>query len=669
MRLRNVPKSEEILSESPYYVSNPSSYKGQWNRVFANENPIYVEVGSGKGQFLIESAKQYPNINFVGMEMYSSVLYKATKKLLQMGEEAPQNLRFLWVDVREIGEIFEKGEIAKLYANFSDPWPKARHAKRRLSAPPFLALYEKTLVDGGYLEFKTDNRPLFEYSIQSFEGRDGWEVKDITFDLHHNETMCKGNIMTEYESKFVAEGKPICKLVAKLLILVLSILLGWACPTQNVSAKEVWPSGIEIESESMVVMEAQTGTVLLDKKPKQKKYPASITKILTALIAIENSDLDETVTFSEDSVTLNEGDTSHISRDIGEKMTMEECLYGMLLESANECAWAIAEHVAGGNVKEFVSMMNERAERIGCVNSHFSNPNGLPEEDHYTCSIDMAKIAREAFNNKTFREIIGTRAYNIPPTNTHASETPLNNHHAMLNFYKTSEFLYEGCLGGKTGYTDISRNTLVTYARRNGMTLICVIMDSPTPDFYIDTIHLFDYCFANFVTYSVAKNGGIAEATKKNTGNLIDSSEMFRVDDDVVVTLPKTASILDATMEVLPLSKPKDGVVGTLVYEYGGHSVGGGKLRFAAMDEGNAYPFHNQTDEMKDDNVSYIYVDFLTIGRVLVAAVGVVAALLLIRAISPSLHQRRVRKKIEKEERKPKYTVIRNNDRRLRRKK
>ena len=181
------------------------------------------------------------------------------------------------------------------------------------------------------------------------------------------------------------------RVIAGLLAMMLC-LINYVIPVQ---AKEAWPEMPQVEAPSICVMEISTGTILYERNMDEKNYPASITKIMTALLALENSSLDEIVTFSEKAVYGTESDTSHISRDIGEEMTMEECLYGMMLESANECAWAIGEHV-GGTMANFTKMMNERAKELGCTNTHFNNPNGLPDEEHWTSAHDMALISAEA---------------------------------------------------------------------------------------------------------------------------------------------------------------------------------------------------------------------------------------------------------------------------------
>lgn len=259
------------------------------------------------------------------------------------------------------------------------------------------------------------------------------------------------------------------------------------------------------------------------------------------------------MTFSKDAVYLNEGDSSHISRDVGEQMTMEQCLYGMLLESANECAYAIAEHVGGGDVNVFVDMMNQKAAELGCQDSHFNNTNGLPDENHYVSAYDMALISRAAYQNPTFAKIIGTESYQIPPTNTHADPTPLNNHHSMLHPYHTSRYVYPYCLGGKTGYTRAANSTLVTYAAKDGMTLVCVVLNVTSPGHWIDTTNLFNYCFDNFAAYNVADQASpFAGDVDGSLGSLAGDGKLATTDPHGTVVLPKTASLADAQAEVVP---------------------------------------------------------------------------------------------------------------------
>lgn len=217
MRLRNIPGAKDAITESRYVIQNPAEWKGKWNQCFAKEQPLHIEVGMGKGRFLMDMAKLHPEINYIGIEMYDSVLLRALQKRERMEEtgEKLENLMFMCIDARLLPEIFEKGEVQKVYLNFSDPWPKARHAKRRLTSREFLARYSEILTEGELVEFKTDNRDLFEFSLEEVQEAEGWELLAHTFDLHHEEEMVRGNVMTEYEEKFSSMGNPICKLIAR----------------------------------------------------------------------------------------------------------------------------------------------------------------------------------------------------------------------------------------------------------------------------------------------------------------------------------------------------------------------------------------------------------------------------------------------------------------------
>ena len=191
-------------------VQDAKEKRGRWSEVFGNDHPIHIEVGMGKGRFIMELAQRNPQINYVGIERYSSVLLRGLQK---RSELVLSNIYFLCEDARELAEIFVPGEVEKIYLNFSDPWPKDRHAKRRLTSEAFMAVYDQILSPDGTVEFKTDNRGLFDYSLESIPAA-GWKIVEHTFDLH-NSPMAEGNVMTEYEMKFSSEGKPICKLVAR----------------------------------------------------------------------------------------------------------------------------------------------------------------------------------------------------------------------------------------------------------------------------------------------------------------------------------------------------------------------------------------------------------------------------------------------------------------------
>ena len=210
MRLRHIPGAEEAIAQSPFVIHNPEELKGCWNQAFQESAPLHIEVGMGKGRFIMELAQSHPKLHFIGIERYSSVLLRALQKRQQLDLS---NIFFLCVDAKNLDQFFAPGEVSRIYLNFSDPWPKDRHAKRRLTSPQFLTVYQKILAPDGTVEFKTDNRGLFEYSLESIPAA-GWQITEQTFDLHHS-PMAAGNVMTEYEEKFASEGKPICKLIAR----------------------------------------------------------------------------------------------------------------------------------------------------------------------------------------------------------------------------------------------------------------------------------------------------------------------------------------------------------------------------------------------------------------------------------------------------------------------
>jgi len=209
MRLRNIRGSRESVAANDYVVQEPEKYKGRWNTLFHNNNPIHVEIGMGKGKFVMQLAAMNPNINYIGIEKYSSVLLRALEK---NNEVELSNLFFIRFDAEYINNIFDKEELSRIYLNFSDPWPKDRHARRRLTSKEFLARYNECLKKDGEVMFKTDNRALFDFSLEEVKIA-GWELKDVTFDLHNSE-LNEGNVMTEYEERFTALGHPIHKLIA-----------------------------------------------------------------------------------------------------------------------------------------------------------------------------------------------------------------------------------------------------------------------------------------------------------------------------------------------------------------------------------------------------------------------------------------------------------------------
>lgn len=288
-----------------------------------------------------------------------------------------------------------------------------------------------------------------------------------------------------------------------LLSVLLCLVFLLSVPVQAAAIKRLpggtdyitgWPKGPRANSLSAVLMESDTGIVVYNKRMNEKRYPASTTKIMTALLTLENCDLAEQVTFTQTGINEIYGNNSNIGMQVGEVLTVEQCLYALLLESANEVATQLAEYV-GGTVENFVSMMNQRAEELGCTGTHFNNASGLPDENHYTTAYDLALILQACLQNETFVAIDGTYQYELPATNLNPNPRPLTNHHPLI---QPGQYHYEGVLVGKTGYTDMSKNTLVTAASKNGSTYIAVTLGSDIGGVINDTTNLFNYGFDNF---------------------------------------------------------------------------------------------------------------------------------------------------------------------------
>ena len=406
----------------------------------------------------------------------------------------------------------------------------------------------------------------------------------------------------------------------KAACLILTIISAVCLGKVDVKAADYWPDAPETLSPSVILMEESTGTILYEKNMDEAHYPASIPKIMTTLLALENGNLSDMVTFSDDAINNTEG--SGIARDYGEQMTLEQCLYGVMLESANECAYAVAEHV-GGTVENFVDMMNAKAKELGCTNTHFANPHGLQDENHYTTAHDMALIAQAAYQNETFRIIIGTKMYTIPPTNKHAEETVLRNHHDMLCTYHNAnrKYLYPYCVGGKTGYTATANSTLVTYAEKDGMTLICVVMDTQSPNQFIDTVNLFDYAFDNFQVLNVAENDtNYSAETTVDNGNLNNIEPFVELDKDAVIVLPKTAEFSDTSSSV-EYNDSDPEIAGSITYTYAGRNVGKADIKTTGVVV-EGYAFDNEsTEEEEQEAVSTVQVRPIVVVLLIVAVI------------------------------------------------
>lgn len=286
-----------------------------------------------------------------------------------------------------------------------------------------------------------------------------------------------------------------------------------ASPGITTNAIAGWPQGPDITSTAAVVLEDSTNTILYAKNMDTQLYPASAVKIMTCLLILENCQLTDQVTMTATGVSGVTDGGANISSQVDEIFTIEQCLYAIMVASANDIALQVAEHI-GGSVEGFVEKMNARAQELGCTNTLFTNPTGLPDENQHTTAHDMALITREAMDNETFQNIARATSYTIPATNVSGGERVLTSNFTMTN--ATSDAYYEGCLGGKEGFTTASGSTLVCAARRNGMTLTCVVLNGTSGQTDDEAITLLDYGFANFQMmdlgesdFSVASGGNV----------------------------------------------------------------------------------------------------------------------------------------------------------------
>ena len=299
-----------------------------------------------------------------------------------------------------------------------------------------------------------------------------------------------------------------------------------------------WPQGPVISAETAILLDANTGAVLYAKNIHQKMYPASTTKMLTCLIAAEKLQMDDTVTFSHSAVHDVPADGSNVGMDEGETITVEQCLYGIMVGSANECASAIAEKVAG-SVDAFTDLMNEKAKELGCTDSHFANANGLFREDHYTSAHDLALIGKAFFENKNLLKIGNTPRYHFEKTATQPDDFWVENHNLLIN----GQISCAGIIGGKTGYTDQSGRTLVTGCERNGMRLVCVVMKEDDPKQFEDTVTLFDYGYSNFTQVSPAD---------EDTSFSLAGAKFLTEGEDILGSSVPAISIAEGSLVDLP---------------------------------------------------------------------------------------------------------------------
>lgn len=385
--------------------------------------------------------------------------------------------------------------------------------------------------------------------------------------------------------------KKILAVLFTFLLLLTSSVPAYA--TENTEATTEHPETTEypddpsrapdLVANAAIVMDASTGQVLYEKNAHEKKYPASITKIITTIIALEhNVDFNETITMSENAIWDVERDSTLIGLDVGEKVTVGDLIYATMVKSANECAYALAEHVSG-DIESFAKLMNEKASEIGCEDTHFVTPNGLHNDDHYTTAYDMALITKYALQNDTFREIAGTLSYTVPATNLTEETRPLWNGNKMIN--PSEPYYYEYCEGGKTGYTSKANNTLVSFAKKDGLELICVILDCDGAKYsYSDSKALYNYCYNNYTyfyplsDFSFESDEENAEETNtilKNYYSCLDHEMIdLTVDKNYSLLINKSVDTTKIEQNIVLYDHAKDNVLGEITFSYNEEQIG-----------------------------------------------------------------------------------------------
>lgn len=410
-------------------------------------------------------------------------------------------------------------------------------------------------------------------------------------------------------------------------------------------------ANIQLDADSAILIDAATGDILYEKNKDKKEYPASITKLMTVLLAFENCKMDEKLTFSHDAVFSIERGSSHIGIDVGEELTVEQALYAIMLQSANEVSNGVAEHI-DGSLDAFAKHMTERAKELGAVNTNFVNANGLHNENHYTTAYDMSLIAKELLKYPEFKTILSTTYYEIPATNIQPETRYLHGQTQLIK--PPSIFYYENCEGGKTGFTDQAGNTLVSYAKNNDIEVISVVLKSTGYGEYYDTIKLFDYGLNNFVTKNICTKGtecSSSTVTIKSTFSTLTENVQGAYTDNISVTLPKSYSADEITTTVdvpsdFDTEVHKGDIIGTATFSLNGENLG--KTNVEAENDAGV-----KTEKNKKSNTNFKSVFFISnINPILLVVIAVVTVaviliilLMIIRKIKGNKRRRMKRNK------------------------
>jgi D-alanyl-D-alanine carboxypeptidase len=395
-----------------------------------------------------------------------------------------------------------------------------------------------------------------------------------------------------------------------------------------------WPQAPSVYGTSCILMDADTGAVLYSSNPHERLYPASITKIMTGLLAIENLNLNDTITYTNEILDSLPSDAAKLGLEVGETTTIHDALYALLLRSANETAVALAMKVSGTE-SAFADLMNARAAEAGALDTHFSNASGLHDDNHYTTAYDMAMIAKAAMNNSEFAAVWGCENYTLEATNISESYRIWNRHPLLLT---NSEYYYSYAIGGKTGYTDEAGRTLVTAAEKNGMKLICVIMQSDDAHIFTDTAALFDYGFNNFIKVSISD-----EETRFGAGSsgipVIDklygsNSGIFSLSSDSIV-IPNTVALSEIPYTLEFLDTPQQNIIAYISYEYQGNYLGKAALMMNLSKVSNESSIGPKRTDIQTTSETAIKESipvniYLLIGLI---AVGIVVVFILVKAL------------------------------------
>lgn len=455
-----------------------------------------------------------------------------------------------------------------------------------------------------------------------------------------------------------------------LLLFTLTGILQPCCGIQVEAAKKKassFPACPSIDAEACCVMDLSSGLVLYSKNMKKKNYPASITKIMTTLLTIENCSPGEEVTFSAEAVNSIPWDGTKLGVLAGEKLDIEQSLYAIMLQSANDVCAGVAEYISGSQEK-FAKLMTKRAKEIGCVNTHFTNPHGLHDENHYTCAYDMCLIGREAMKNSIFRKVTATRSYTVSATNM-SVERPINNHHQMINGYRSNyAYEYDNCIGGKTGYTSAAGNTLVTFAKKDNMELVCVVMRASATtsreNQYTDTKKLIEAAFENYHLFPMAgsQTDTMQSAVSDNSPMftkysrlLSETSPAITAENNAFFILPKGIKKKEAKQSItylknVTLSDTEETVIGNVSYTYGGKEVGQSNILYhPASQKQLARPDITYTlsfkDRLSDSFLGRLFAHKILLLIILALILGFLAVLFIFFLLPSINYNRRNRKR------------------------